>query len=157
MIVEIVGDLFKTLEGKQALLQCISSDSKMSKGISLEFIKHFPTLQTLRHQKNVLGTAVPVFIEGIWVYNLITKVNFYNKPKVETLARCLEDVREHATKVGVETLDMPMLGCGLDRLSYHRDLLPLLERIFRGSGFTINIYLQVKRDLFRYVMCDGFY
>ena len=157
MIVEIVGDLFKTLEGKQALLQCISSDSKMSKGISLDFIKHFPTLQTLRHQKNALGTAVPVFIEGIWVYNLITKVNFYNKPKVETLARCLEDVREHATKVGVETLDMPMLGCGLDRLSYHSDLLPLLERLFRGSGFTINIYLQVKRDLFRYVVCDGFY
>ena len=36
MIVEIVGDLFKTFEGKQALLQCISSDSKMTKGISLE-------------------------------------------------------------------------------------------------------------------------
>ena len=60
-------------------------------------------------------------------------------------------------KVGVEILDMPMLGCGLDRLSYHRDLLPLLERIFRGSGISINIYLQVKKDLFRYVMCDGFY
>ena len=82
MIVEIEGDLFKTLKGKQALAQCISSDSRMSKGISLEFIKHFPSLKTLRQQKNVLGSAVPVFIEGIWVYNLITKVKFFNKPKV---------------------------------------------------------------------------
>ena len=151
MIVEIVGDLFENLEGKQALMQCISSDSRMSRGISLEFIKHFPILKTLRQHKNILGTAVPVLVEGIWVYNLITKVNFFDKPRVETLARCLESVKEHATKMGVKILDTPMLGCGLDRLSYQRDLLPLVERIFRGSGVTINIYLQVKKDLFRYV------
>ena len=81
MLYFIHGDIFSA-PVSYSLGQCISKDTKrgMFKGISLSFLKHFPELVSLWSTNVVLGTAEPVKIGQIFVYNLVTKPYFWSKP-----------------------------------------------------------------------------
>ena len=153
MIYFVIGDMFK-MQGLCSMAHCISSDGKMSQGLAKEFVRRFPVLVSLRRMILKIGTAVPVCETGRFLYNLITKQRYFNKPSVGSLESSLRSMRVHAEQFGVKTINVPMLGAGLDGLDFYGYVLPVIKEVFQES--TVSIYIHFLRmeavNLFRYVL-----
>ena len=80
--------------------------------------------------------------EGRYIYYLVTKDKYYNKPTYPTLNASLEAMHAHCLSHQVAHLAMPRIGCGLDRLDWDRVAAMLKEvfnqdenhRVFIGGG-----------------------
>ena len=72
----------------------------MFKGIAVEFLKHFPVLESLRSEQmeGYLGLVVPVQTISRYIYNLINKENYYGKPTLNLVRSSLMAVHDHAVK-----------------------------------------------------------
>ena len=81
---------------------------------------------------------------------MITKVEYWSKPSLQTLQRCLLSLKYQALKLGIKTVCLPMIGCGLDKLNYLRDVKPLLSEVSRGSELNIVICTLERVGMFRY-------
>ena len=139
MIFEIKGDVFSAPQ-KSALMQCISADASMSKGIAAEFKKRYPGLEKLKSQRNKVGSMIPLALQGRVIYNLCTKLNCWDKPEVSTLQACLLEAKEHALLAGLKDISLPRIGTGLDELNYEEHVLPSLKMVFKESGLNIWVY-----------------
>ena len=141
MIILREGDLFKSPQ-HSSLAHCISADAKMSKGIALQFMRHFPELSSLRKEKHSVGVSVVVNIKGRLVYNLITKQRFYMKPSLSSIKGCLQSMLNHATKHGIKDISVPKLASGCDKMNFNSDVLPLLESVFGDNPVNIHVYCK---------------
>jgi O-acetyl-ADP-ribose deacetylase (regulator of RNase III) len=66
-------------------------------------------------------SIVAVVIHGtIFVYNLITKPLYHNKPTYDDLERSLVAMKKHAIDNKVKRIAMPRIGCGLDGLQWRQ-------------------------------------
>ena len=74
---ELNGDLFNSTD---SLAHCVSSDMKMSRGIAVQFVKHFPGLGQLTSIQGIGGVIV-LQSGSRYIFNLVTKLKFYHKPK----------------------------------------------------------------------------
>lgn len=153
MIYFTVGDMFRT-HGVCSLAHCISADGKMSRGLAKEFVRRFPTLISLRRRNLDIGVAVPVVNNGRFIYSLVTKERFFNKPEVSKLKSTLWSMSDHADQNGIRTINVPMLGSGLDGLDFFGQVLPAIREVFQESTVIINIHFLRMEDvsLIRYVM-----
>jgi len=112
VITELRGDLFDC--GRDCnLAHCISADARMGKGIAVEFRRRFGyrTLQNdvLAQGKHVGDVAV-VMRGSIYVYNLITKRNVWDKPTYADVRSALEAMRDHCLVENVSVVAMPRIG-----------------------------------------------
>ena len=154
MINFVHGSIFNAPK-KSSLAQCISGDTKfgMFRGISVDFLRHFPELQILRGKSmsyDKLGTAVPVKVEERFIYNLVTKPLHYMKPTKACVYSALHSMRAHAIENSVLNLAIPLLGSGCDKLDFCSDVFPMLEDVFEGTGISIEIfYLKLTPALLR--------
>ena len=85
------GNLF---ESKDSLAHCISSDFKMSAGIARSFKRKFP----YNFPEN---TNSPLFVQKLddrFIYHLVTKKRFLQKPTYDSLRQSLEARINHANK-----------------------------------------------------------
>ena len=64
-----------------------------------------------------------------YIYNLVTKEWFCDKPNLSTLSKTLEAMKILASTTGVSTIAIPKLGCGLHRMNW-RQVVKLLRDIF---------------------------
>ena len=112
----------------------------LSKGIAKNFVSKFPVLKSLKQQTLLLGTAVPVRMSGKFVYNLITKCNFWSKPTLSNLKSSLQSLHLHAKHNSVQEISVPRLGGGLDGLDFDKDVRPLLLDEFSRSTVQVYIY-----------------
>ena len=64
-----------------------------------------------------------------YIYNLVTKEKFCDKPNLSTLSKTLEAMKINAHPNGVSTITIPKLGCGLDQMNWQEDV-KLLRDIF---------------------------
>ena len=76
---------------------------------------------------------------SMFVYNLVTKKNYFNKPNYVTLNMCLEDLRAHALDNSVLAVSIPRLGCGLDKLDW-TIVRKLLCKTFTNTNIKITVY-----------------
>ena len=67
--------------------------------------------------------------EKPYIYNLVTKERFYDKPNLSTLSKTLEAMNIHASTNDVSTIAIPKLGCGLDQMNW-QEVVKLLCDIF---------------------------
>jgi len=106
------GDLFnfKYIETMKPV-HCISADARMGAGIAVKMNKWFK-LEGLRSK--VLKVGRCYYWNG--VFNLITKLHYYDKPLYCNLTSSLVDLKELIHKFNVKKLVMPLIGCGLDKL-----------------------------------------
>lgn len=130
-------DLFSAK--KCALAHCVSADLEMGKGIALEFRKRFGGLEELHAQNPKIGSVLRLKTprwEGGPLYYLVTKKLYKHKPTLAALQWTLERLRERCEEDKVEELAVPMLGCGLDRLSW--DIVKTsIEQAFEGSSVHV--------------------
>ena len=136
----LIGDLFKSPHPDVSLAHCISRDLKMGAGIAKKFRDKFGRIQELLDQKVNIGEIAILIVESKFIYNLVTKNRYFDKPTYESLRQCLVAMKEHAVKNQVKNIAMPKIGCGLDRLEWNT-VSNLIMNVFLDTPINIDVYL----------------
>ena len=105
---EVVGNVF---DSKDSIAHCVSAYLKMSAGIARHFKRMFPT----KYPTDLDHTYTPLWPQWLpetrrYLYHLVTKQKYFNKPTYSTLRAYLE--RNNS----ISRNSMPCIGTGLDQL-----------------------------------------
>ena len=141
--VEKKCDLF-TVPDDYLLVQCISSDFGMGKGIAVAFNNKYNMKEQLikTHPKNIWdNTGYCLTVPGVAVFNLVTKQNYWHKPTYKTITQSLQDMLVPMKKYSVTKIAMPRIGCGLDRLQWDK-VKDILLSLFEDTDCDILICYQ---------------
>ena len=141
---EMDGDLFDA-PTSASLCHCISGDCKLGRGIAKQFREKFDIMNTLKAKKTPVGGVVVLKEKDRYIYNLVTKENYYQKPTYTALAMSLEAMKLHALTHNVKKICMPQIGCGLDNLHWPWVKMRI-EQVFESTDMCIDVYCK-KRTL----------
>ena len=132
----------------------------MGKGIAVQFKLRFSSLNSLKSQQKKVGEVaflkltanqqasfataakIPQPAEAYaerYVYYMITKPKYFNKPTLEDFTKSLVQLRDLAVEHGISAISMPRIGCGLDKLDW-KVVKALISETFNGTHITINVY-----------------
>ena len=75
-----------------------------------------------------------------FIYYLITKAKATDRPTCGNLRASLEDMKKHCVAHDVQTLAMPELGCGLDRLKWE-EVKTIICEVFANTNIHITVYV----------------
>ena len=139
-------DLF-SVPSDYYLVQCISADFGMGKGIAVEFNKKF-NMKTLLLDKysGFLNTWLHrkwefnCILEGR-VFNLVTKERYWHKPTYDSLYGALNLMKFIALKNNITKIAMPCIGCGLDRLAWEK-VSEIIKELFKDTDISILVCMQ---------------
>ncbi|CAL1606586.1 unnamed protein product [Knipowitschia caucasica] len=137
-ITYVSGNLFSCSKD-ESLAHCISQDFRMGAGIAVRFKKEFGGVAELKGQQKQMGQCAVLKDGRRYVYYLITKTRYYQKPTYDSLKRSLEDMKSHCIANGVSKVSMPRIGCGLDKLAWRR-VAEILKEVFESSNISITVY-----------------
>ena len=142
MIINLVsGDLFTSSD---SLVHCVSADMRMSKGIALQFKQRFQELSSITTYIGV-GEVLPVKTsDNRYIFNLITKERFYHKPNYSDVERCLKNLGLLTKLLGVNSLSMPRIASGLDRLDWDKVFNILHQSMQDIPNLRITVYSPVS-------------
>ena len=140
---EIEGDLFSS---KGCLAHCVSADFHMGIGVAKQVKTRYPTT----YPKDVNHKRQPVFAqwtegERRYVYHLVTKQRYFEKPTYESVKTSLQQMRTHAEWSGVHRISLPRMGCGLDKLNWS-EIRSLIKDVFKGSHVAITVYVVPQQN-----------
>ena len=114
----------------------------MSKGFA-DFLSHrIPGLRsTCRKAKLFMGQVYPFWDSTgkPYIYNLVTKERFFDKPNLSTLSKILKAMKIHASTNGISAIAIRKLGCGLDQMNW-QEVVKLLRDIFAYADVQIIVY-----------------
>ena len=130
------------LEQPNSFGHCISADVQMSKGFAQFLSEKVPRLRRTCRRANFLKDQVFPFWDassGLYIYNLVTKEKYSDKPDLQTLATTLQNMRAHATMHGISSIAIPKIGCGLDQMNW-QDVVKLLRKSIAYSDIQIVVY-----------------
>ena len=133
---EINGNLFsRKMSEKDYYVHCISRDYACGAGIAKEFNKRYGLTRKLRE----LPVTDVMLVEN--VFNLVTKQKYWQKPTYESLTNSLVYLKEliHFMNDNVETLVMPRIGCGLDKLQWNK-VKKIIKSVFNDTNIKIEVY-----------------
>lgn len=155
---EVRGDLFSAPR-KESLCHCISKDYKLGMGIAKTFRDKFGRIDELKASGAVVGGLAVLQDGSRYLYNLITKEKFNQKPSIKTLRKSLEAMRVHCLAHGVKSISMPRIGCGGDGMSWST-VRKLIEDVFQLEAVQITVYhlgncSQHKNQLFTGAVFDS--
>ena len=138
----IYGTEDSILQQPNSLGHCISADARMSKGFA-DFLSHRISAlrSTCRKAKLSMGQVYPCWDSTgkRYIYNLVTKERFCDKPNLFTLSKTLEATKTHASMNGVATIAIPKHGCGLDQMNW-QEVVKLLRDIFAYADVQIVVH-----------------
>ncbi|KAI2649818.1 ADP-ribose glycohydrolase OARD1 [Labeo rohita] len=132
------GDLF-SCPPTDALAHCISEDFRMGAGIAVLFKKKFGRVQDLLAQQKKPGECAVLRTSGRFVYYLVTKKKYYQKPTYDILWMSLMSMRDHCVANGVNSISMPRIGCGLDKLKWE-NVSSIITEVFKDTKISITVY-----------------
>jgi O-acetyl-ADP-ribose deacetylase (regulator of RNase III) len=111
----------------------------MGKGIAVLFKQQFGRVDELKRQGVGVGGVAFLAVESRFIYYLITKPRYSDKPTYETLCASLTAMVQHMQQQGVRSVSMPTIGCGLDGLSWPT-VRGMLAQVFADTGITCTVY-----------------
>ena len=133
------GDLF-TCPPTSSMAHCVSQDLRMTRGVAYRFRTVFGCIGDLCSQSPRVGDVVYLNRGSTFIYYIVTKKYFYQKPLLKDYFTALYSLRDLVLSHGVTDLAIPQLGCGLDRVP-----IPLfyssLRSIFCGDSIIITVYI----------------
>ena len=135
MINFVIDDLFKD---ENSLVNCISADIRMSAGIARDFRYYFGGINKLKEQDRRVGKTLVLRDGDRYIFYLVTKLHYWEKPAYADIEKSLQDLRYKADMLGIKELSMPLIGCGKDKKDWNR-IRFLIEKIFHD--YAINIYV----------------
>ena len=139
--VEINGDIFKSEfigNPNTAILHCVSSDYALGAGIAKEIEARFKVRNTL---KDLNRHFYPDCILVNGIMNMVTKDKYWNKPTYDSFDTALEIACGLCHKCGIDTLIMPRIGSGLDKLDWEICREMIKSRLVNNSINCIVYYI----------------
>ena len=135
-LVEVYGDL---MTAQDSLCHCVSECLAMGKGIAVLFKQQFGRVDELKRQQVRVGGVAVLAVESRFVYYLITKPRYSDKPTYASLGSSLSAMFQHMLQNGVKSVSMPEIGCGLDGLTWP-NVQQQLCQLLAGTGITCTVY-----------------
>ena len=138
----IYGTEDSILHQPNSIGHCISADARMSKGFPDLLSHRIPGLGSTCRKAGLFMGQVYALWDSIgkrYIYNLVTKEMFYDKPNPTTLSKTLEAMKIHASMNGVSTIAIPKFVCGLDQMNW-QEVVKLLRGIFAYADVQIVVY-----------------
>ena len=132
------GDLF-TCSEDESLAHCVSADLRMGKGIAVLFKDRFGGISELREQNQRTGGCAVLKRDSRYIYYLVTKDKYFLKPTYKTLQESLQTMKIHCIQKEVSKISMPKIGCGLDKLQWHK-VKDIIEETFSDAKIEITVY-----------------
>ena len=115
----VYGNENSIIQKPNSIGHCISADAKMSRGFA-DFLSHkVPGLLPTCKKAKLMGHVL-LFWDSTgrrYIYNLVTKQRFFDKPDFSTLLITFETMKSHAAIHGVSAIAIPKIGCGLDQMN----------------------------------------
>ena len=143
------GNDEKIFQANTDIALCISADAKMSKRFAETIIcRRVNGLQEYcRKTKAIVGSALPCWNpkSNDFIYNLVTRSRFFEKPILDNLQISLENMRVIALLNNITKISMLKVGCGLDKLQW-TDVFKLIQDTFTYSGIQIHIITKRGTD-----------
>ena len=139
-IVEREGNLF-VYATSGCMAHCVSKCFAMSRGIAVEFKRRWGRVDELHAQKPEIGGIAVLSDSNRFIYYLVTKERYFNKPTYESLKSSLEAMRKHALQHKQTNINIPRIGCGLDRLKWTH-VRQILQDVFATTNITITVYVK---------------
>ena len=122
-MIEIVqGDIFAS--ACHAMVNPVNCVGVMGKGLALAFKKRWPSMfvdyqRACRNGTLAIGRMHPYQVsDGVWVINFPTKDHWRNPSKLEYIEKGLEDLKQCVRSIGLTSVAIPALGCGLGELDW---------------------------------------
>lgn len=81
------------------------------------------------------------------IFNLVTKKDRYDHPTYENLEESLLKLKEQMIEHDINTVYIPQIGCGKDRLDWKK-VKPILQKIFgkdKKVDVCVLLYIPVKK------------
>lgn len=154
------GNLLAT--GAQALVNTVNTAGVMGKGIALQFRKAFPENYEKYRKACDEGRVKPghMFIvdrksltNPHYIINFPTKRHWKEKSKLDDIKSGLISLVEDVKRLGIKSIAVPPLGCGLGGLSW-KQVFPLMEEAFNQvPGVEWMIFVPQKRTLSKNNIC----
>ena len=138
----VYGNENSILEQPNSIGHCISADAQMSKGFAEFLSEKVPRLRRTCRGASLLRDQVFFFWDSSsrrYIYNLVAKEKYSDKPDLQTLATTLQNMQAHATLHGVSKIAIPKNRCSLDQTNWE-DVVKLLRDIFAYSDIQIVVY-----------------
>ena len=88
-----------------------------------------------------VGGVAVLARDNRFIYYLITKERFYDKPTLSMLEESLVAAKSHCLKHNVTRLSMPRIGCGLDGL-YWSNVSRLIQDVFADTNVAVTVYVK---------------
>lgn len=128
-------DLF-TVPSDYYLAHCISADFKLGAGIAYQFNEIYNMRHKLFSEYGYYtyhgGDALPIDN----VFNLVTKNKYYEKPTYNSLTEALKEMKKLMGMFQITKLAIPKIGCGLDRLDWHK-VMNIIMEVFENTDVEI--------------------
>ena len=137
------GDLF-ALNDSYVLGHCISLDCAMGAGIAKQFDTLYPKMKPKLKQMIIekqLNYPVTILYKPQgerWVFNLITKQKYWNKPTYITITSTIQKMAKICKERHITKLGLPLIGCGLDKLEWSK-VKKIIEEAFKDQDIDIQI------------------
>ncbi len=90
----------------------------------------------------VFYTAAPL-LNTRYIIHAVTMRYPGSKARIKTIEKLAPEILKVAEHLNIETISVPMLGCGTGRLS-HSDVLKIFDKYFKNSSKRFYIYLFKK-------------
>lgn len=127
MFEERSGDL---LECKGHIAHCVAIDMEMGAGVALQIRKKYLSNNRIKdfiEMNPQLGDCFPEPIDSGYLFNMVTKPSSRrSRPTKENFKLAIETLFQMMKSRGISRINIPRLGCGLDRLSWEGFVKPIL-------------------------------
>ena len=136
------NDIFNS--DADALVNPVNTVGVMGAGLARAFREKYPknykVYKKACDDKTLkIGECLGFFEEGKWIINFPTKIHWNNPSKLEYITSGLFDLIEMCDWLEINSVAVPMLGCGLGGLN-KEEVKPLIIKAFKGAEIDLQLY-----------------
>lgn len=138
------GDMFKSK--CEALVNPVNIKGVMGKGLALTFKTkypaHFENYKRACQNGEMTTEKVLAYQEkgGPMIICLATKDDWRDSSKMEYISAGLDDLANQIKALGIRSVAIPKLGCGLGGLDWNKIRPLIVEKMSAIDGISVEIY-----------------
>jgi O-acetyl-ADP-ribose deacetylase (regulator of RNase III) len=127
----------------EALVNAVNCAGVMGKGLALQFKQRFPEYFAAYAEACAAGEVrlgrVHVVKLDRWFISFPTKKHFRSRSHLQDIRTGLDDLARVIGELGIRSVAVPALGCGLGGLDW-REVEPLIEEKLASLSATVVVY-----------------
>lgn len=139
---EITKDIFELPDDKYYKAHCISADYKLGAGIAKLFDQKYDIKRRLFSLEEEREFPDCIIVDN--VFNLVTKINYWDKPTYSTIKVAIRLFKDLVEKHSIRDIAIPLLGCGLDKLDWEI-VRKIIHEEFKDTDCTMIVCHNPKQ------------